>query len=347
MTNINQQKKYYMVRAMDSTEQYYNYFINHKIVGIGWSKINFSQYTNVNDLLQKVENEYYAYSNKERYVISRKLNEIRRFISIKPGDCIILPYYSYITIAEVTGSIIYDKKAEKLDIANQLPVNYLYKGKTFFTYPRGKLTTAFSRRLSIRGNTVSDLSEFADEIEKIKQEKEIWDNESLSIQKFKKELLKRIQEGKKTVLAPHGRGLEELVQKIFTWFGFEAHILPKNNKKEYTTQSADADIIATRGDVFFEQRILIQVKHHSEETSEWAVKQLIGALNGPTYQGYEGYVITTADKIKEDAKNLADANGIKIITGMQLMEILFEKLNSMDLETKRSLGISSVPQFIK
>lgn len=345
MTDDIKPKKYYMVRAMDSTEPYYNYFIDNRVVGIGWSNVNFSEYSDTEVLLKAIEERYYTDTDTLKRVVSRKLNGIRRFTNIKPGDCVVVPYHSMIAIADVVGDKQYDEKAKELDISNQIPVEYLYKDKELFLWPRRDLSNALQRKLRIQGNTVSDLSEFSEEIERIRQGKGIDADEDRAIQKFKKDLLRRIQTGEKTTIEAGGRGLEELVQKIFIWSGYEAEILPKNNKKGYAGQDADADIIATREDEFSEQHILVQVKHHTEKTSKWAVQQLIDALGGDKYQGYIGYVITTADDVEEDARKLAEENDIKIITGDFLMDILFDRLTGMDSETKKILGISSVPQF--
>ena len=267
MTDTTQQKKYYMVRAMNSTEPYYNYFLNNKIVGIGWSNINFSEYSDTEKVVKAVEDRYYTNSSTTRRVISKKLNEIRRFLNIKQGDCIVIPYHSSIAIADVTGGIQYDTKAKSLDIANQLPVEFLYKGKELFRWPRKEIINALQRRLRVQGSTISDLSEFSDEIERIRQGRGMDDNEEKAIQKFKKDLLQRIQIGEKTTLAAGGQGLEELVRKIFECLGYEANILAKNNKTKYVSQNADADIIAIREDDFSEQHILVQVKHHKDKTS--------------------------------------------------------------------------------
>ena len=49
--------------------------------------------------------------------------------------------------------------------------------------------------------------------------------------------------------------------------------------------------------------------------------------------------------LKHQTKVRLEENDIKIITGDFLMDILFDRLTGMDSETKKILGISSVPQF--
>ena len=342
MENNNQQKRYYMVRAMDSSKPYFDYFEKKKIIGVGWSEVNFSKYADdIEGLIKAVRKQFYTQTETLERVISRKLNEIRLFMEIKPGDCIIVPYPSAFIIAEVTGTIQYDKDALSLDISNQFPVNYFDKMKK---YPRSLLSTALQSRLGAPGMTISDLSKFSDEIEKIRKGNVNYDDEINASQDFQKELLKRIQEGKKTRLSARGQGVEELVKKLFIWSGYDAKILPKN---KFPGNNADADIEAIKKDDFSELRILVQVKHHIGKTDRWAVEQIIEALKFPEYQKYDGYVITTADDLEKDAQELAEANDIKIITGNKLSEILFEKLDDMDDETKKTLGISHVPQFLK
>lgn len=51
---------YYMVRAMDSTEQYFNAFFGNGIVGVGWSKIDFTKYASSEELREAVRLSCYT-----------------------------------------------------------------------------------------------------------------------------------------------------------------------------------------------------------------------------------------------------------------------------------------------
>ena len=91
----NNERNYYMVRAFNSSEEY---FVKNNVVCAGWSEVNFSSFHNSKELREEVKKEYYS-TNTNASVVSRKLNTVERFKNIKEGDYIIVPYGAYIILA--------------------------------------------------------------------------------------------------------------------------------------------------------------------------------------------------------------------------------------------------------
>ena len=103
-------RNYYMVRAMNSNQEDFDIFFKNNVVAVGWSRVNFSKEADSERLRQKVWEEYYKNAEKQQNTISRKLNEVERFKTIKKGDFIIVPYNSNIVIAEALDEEIYSEE---------------------------------------------------------------------------------------------------------------------------------------------------------------------------------------------------------------------------------------------
>jgi len=191
-----------MVRAMSSSDDDFKIFFENNVVAVGWRDVDFTKYSNSADLRNAVWSLYYENSGKAENVISRKLNEVERFKSLQNGDIIIVPYNSFIAIAEATETERYSDDGYELDLANQRVVTYRYENNEVLIIPRNELSEGLQRRLRVRGNTVSNLFEFKDEIELIfgrksysySQEKIIKERDEWN--KFESILLKNIQLGK-------------------------------------------------------------------------------------------------------------------------------------------------------
>ena len=87
-----------------------------------------------------------------------------------------------------------------IDLANQRAVTYRYKDNEPLIIPRNDLSEGLQRRLRVRGNTVSNLYEFKDEIEEIfnrpsySYSKKIQEIEQIELEKLKSELEKEENE---------------------------------------------------------------------------------------------------------------------------------------------------------
>lgn len=342
------ERNYYMVRAMESRKEDFEVFFQNGVVAVGWSEVNFSDFarSESKQLRGKVNEIYYLNKNLYPSTVGKKLNEVERFHNINEGDYIIVPYYNKIRLAIAKNKRGYNENTQALDLSNQIKVNYLGTNSELKTISRDYLSEGLQRRLRVRGSTVSNLYEFAEEIEKIFQ-KEIYswnidyeEKENSSIEVAKATLLMHIQNGV-TNLATGGIGLERLVKELFECEGYNANILSKNHFEGY----GDADVYATKSDKFQEIKILAQVKHHSGYTDTWGIEQLSIIQQDNAYEDYKFILITSA-LINNKVKEKANSRDINTMDGEELVEWIFEHIEDLEQSTKAGLGISTAPQII-
>jgi len=348
MTEVN----YYLIRAMYQSPEEFDIFFKNNIVAVGWSEIDFSKYNEISKLREDILKVYGGYlEGANPSYVSKQLNMACRFKSIKSGDRIIIPHCGSICLAEACEEEIYDLSVKKeYDLSNQRRVKYLKtKSGEIKIIPRENLSEALQRRIKVRGTSCGDLNEFADELKNLFEKEEVhWniqseEKEEEIEQKFKDELLQIIQCGKKTFLKSGGRGLEELIVELLEIEGYQAKILSKNRFPDI----GDADIEASKSDRFFDNKLLIQVKHHQGESGIWGAEQLKHIIdnNKDLLEEYKFMLITTGEPSK-DLSDLCDKNEIELIDGKRLCDWIFDSLLKLSYDTKRKLNLSDAPQFL-
>ncbi|MPN03525.1 hypothetical protein SDC9_150755 [bioreactor metagenome] len=208
------------------------------------------------------------------------------------------------------------------------------------------MSEGLQRRLRVRGNTVANLYDFKEEIEKIfcqrsySYSQEMQDMELKELQILKIGLLKNIQQGK-TNLLTGGIGLEKLVCEIMQCEGYESKVLAKSK----FTGKADADIQAIKEDSFMSKKIFVQVKHHSGYSGIQGVQQIIDVLNEAEYEDYDGYFITSA-LIDDNVRKYAREHDIEVMDGNDLIDLIVTNLDKLSETTKRLLGICTIPHIV-
>lgn len=342
-------RSYYMVRAMRSTQEDFDIFFSRNVVAVGWSGIDFTAYgtEELQRLLQQVKENYYSGQNTAAQVVGKKLNEVRRFLSIRKGDILLVPYYSAVRIAVSKGEYQYDPGCACQDLANQLQVEYLTAQDGLLTISRNELSEALQRRLRVRGSTVSDLYEFGQEIEGILSQ----DNFSFDAQftkrmeqkemQFKKTLLTNLRRGK-THLQTGGIGLEQLVRELFECEGYSARVCAKRE----TQGIGDKDIEAVKSDKFSEMKIIVQVKHHDGVSDDWGVRQLEAIQDSGEYEN-ASYLFITSAVPSQAALQRAGRCGILVMDGAELVDWIYDCIGMLSSDTLHMLGISTLPQIME
>ena len=337
-------RHYLMVRAMTSQAIHFRTFFDNDVVAVGWSDIDFTKFPDEHALREAIRDYYY--SGKSNAHVSLNINECIRFKNIVAGDYVIIPYYSGIALAVAENEELYSVKAAEIDLANQHRVAYKYKDNEILSVPRSNLSEGLQRRLRVPGRSVTDLSDFADEIDKLFANpesyfypNEVKQKEDRLEEEFKQKLLKNIQEGK-TNLKTGGIGMEQLVKELFECEGYEAKVLAKNA----SPGDSDADISAYRDDAFMSVNIYAQVKHHSGYSGKKGIDQIIGAV-ATKEPDCRGYFITSA-LVSVDVKKYADENNIHVIDGNDLVNIIFDNRNKLSKDTMKRLGIVMVPTIL-
>lgn len=349
MENMMNDINYYLVRAIDNSQQCLDNFIDNNVVAVGWSDVNFLNYKHVDEIFDNLE-----YLNDiAPQVAGRHRGQIIRFLNIKKNDRVVVPYWNSICLATVTGKRNYNNNTYNLDQSNEISVQYLRNNSNELIFiPRDSLSEGLQRRIRVRGMTVNDLNEFSDEIEKYFN-KGITDKLSYSwiegledIQKnilddFKSKLLENIQNGY-TNLKAGGIGLEQLVNELIEIEGYKANILAKKTFPSH----ADADIEAIKADKFSETKLLIQVKHHSGVSGLKGVEQLIEIKNSlpEMYNNHKMIFVTSAD-VSQEVVEKSESNDIAVITGTELVSWITDSIKYLKYDTKMRLGIIEIPQI--
>jgi len=353
MGNI--ESEYLMVRAMGSTDDDFAVFFEKNVVAVGWSQVDFASYQSGEDLAHAVQNEYFGGDKKVApQVVGRRMNAVRRFKRIKQGDRIIVPYRDSVRMAEAQAAEKYDPEIkDTLDLSNQRKVSYVReKSGEILTIPRYKLSEGLQRRLRVRGSTVADLGEFSDEInglyekgkkgEKLGWEESFEEKRGSLKDELKSKLLENIRQGR-TNLDAGGQGLEKLVKELLEADGYQASLLSKQHFSGY----ADADISASKSDRVQTTKLLVQVKHHSGQSSTWGAEQLdqIHKEHPEEYPDVIMVLVTTADASAE-LKEFCEAKDVVLVAGADLIDWIIDALPKLSPDTKIHLGISDLPVLI-
>lgn len=333
---------------MGQEEEHFDVFFGNEVVAIGWSDFNFSEFDDPEVLVSQIRELPY-YAEKDPRYVGRTMNQIRYFKQLTEGDKIIVPYHSSIRLAVVDGKELYDRdQIDSTDLANQRKVKYVYGDDgRLLTIPRKNLSEGLARRLRMQGTFVGNLWEFDKEIEKLFSNRSGWNeglhNENLRLEsEFKFNLIEKICRGE-TNLESGGVGLEKLVEELLVLEGYQARIIPRNSFKP---DEGDADIQASKSDMFIEANLLVQVKHHEYESDEKAAKQLVEVSKLPEYENYQLAVVTTA-KPSSNLIKVCESHDIVLFDGNKLADWLYQHLDKLESSTRMKLGISNVPNLVE
>ena len=336
-----------MVRAKNQTDNEFNVLFKNDVIAIGFSRVSFAN-NDIDNIVSLIELEYNFWNKLSQGSRTLRKNEINRFKKISNGDIIIVPYYGYVCLAIAEGKEIYDNSLiDSVDLSNQHKVKYLRSNGEVLRIPRAELSEGLQRRLRVRGRSVSDLWEFQEEINNIymfAEDSYSWTNniaiyEEEKKNQFKNTLLNNIRTGK-TYLGAGGIGLEDIIVEMLQLEGYNAKKLPKN----IFPTGADADIKATRSDIFSDTNLLIQVKHHQGFSSGAGIKQLLNIRpqdESNEYKEFKFVLITTAN-IDTSISEQCEEYDIDFLDGSQFIDWLFDLLPKLSEESQKKLCVTQV-----
>lgn len=105
-------------------------------------------------------------------------------------------------------------------------------------------------------------------------------------------------------------------------------------RNQYNSEGGDVDLhcVRDRSDVSpFEAgqtTLFVQVKKHTGNTDEWSVQQLLGMIKQePTA---DGCVMSLGDSFTQEAQELAEKNGILLMNGDVICQLLLGELGNID-----------------
>ncbi len=357
--------KYFMVRTMYDTYD----FAKDGVVALGWEKVDFSQnVSNIDALIEEIDKKYYQGKTISTQIKGRKLNEIRRFMSIQKGDTVVVPCGDSFMIGQSTGEYVrqLSHASENGCLYNQLKIDFICESGSPLRFKRKGKNTALTTKLGCRGFTVLSIDDqnIIQEIDKLRKEQK--DLSSSTILEHKEELEKgetikaihkALQNYASTSLDAHGIGFEKLIARLFEVNGFDSYILSKQCGKE----KADADILVINKSLLgdeFTTAYYIQAKHYYGNTSDYGLKQ-IKAYQEQIAEQAENGLIELSEKdsdqtISVDVNNIrccfitsgffagevktsARENNIILIEGEALAKLIFDNFDKLG-EFKYQLG---------
>jgi predicted Mrr-cat superfamily restriction endonuclease len=305
----------WMVRITDHEA----FCFGNDAIAIGWALARGVDNRDLKwDAFKDVVQAAYPQIYKNQYALGQSAGSIWRFVrDIKPDDWIVAPTWDGFNIARVTGPLRYDETKVNEDNAWSYPAEWIRRD-----IPRGTASAPLQARCTSR-QTCIEATEFSVEIEqlsrqvgKINLESALAGDEA------------RIAIGK--VLDHHltPDGLELLVMQLASKGGAQVDRPPKN----LADKKGDADVIARY--TFPPFAIGYQVKKHGDKskTDEYAVTQIIEAMEDERLAIDLGYVVTTATEFTEGAKILATGSTrpVRLMTRDDLVHwVLYAGISSL------------------
>lgn len=321
-------KKAYIVRCAPSYISRVDEVLEKKQIIIGWSHTKdelFDKSLTRYEFKQKLENIYTDYK-KNPYSLGQATGYLWRFIrEMEIGDYAIVPIPKAFYVGRIVSNVKFLPEYLDNDTAIRREVEWLNEGKPVM---RDFCCAGMVSRLKYQGTCVG-ASEFIEDIENsLILAKE---NKTPSFKNQLKENLKK--EVSELLISKEAylddRKFEKLVMELMEGLGAKTSSIP--SKSRYGSNIADVDVIANF--VHLGIQVYVQVKKHSNESDEYAVKQVIEAIKHDNTDGaipIIGWVITSAN-FSEEAERLANNNGIRVINGEELSEMIIsvglEKFN--------------------
>lgn len=352
---------YYLHRISHENEVSYALFKNgvngDRYISLGWSvfmNTDILEYARKNDNYESFEKCYFSIRNDK----NRSRWNMWYFAQFSKDDIIIVPLYdgkfAVCKVIEPAKSIkilkdnqlkcywcgedIYWEEdafycnGKKVDLGFVAKVEVLYDDVSRNYYANSDLTSRLKMRQT--NGSINDIKDSIDETIKALELNQPINFYNNSIENLVPLLYERLEKD----LNPDK--FELLVKKYMEKLGANAFIPPKNEtgKEDYS----DADVIAYFDNI--NVAILIQAKHHRNETDDWAVKQISKykeQLENPDCaldDGVKGYtyipwVISTCSDYTEEAKKQAEENKINLINGYEFAKMILQQgLENIDLD---------------
>ena len=281
-----------MVRILERE----NLCLENDTVAIGWAEargLNDSALT-LDAIKARILDSYPQY--KSPYALGQVAGIVWRFVrEVREGDWIVAPTRTGLNIAKVTGPLLYDTNLVAADSAWRYPVKWIRRD-----VPRDTASGALQARCSSR-QTCVEATDLLPEIERLSR---LEGKPNLAVAILRSEARTAIGKVLDEHLTP--ADLEQLVLRLVERSGALVEQPPKN----YSGKKGDVDVLATFA---FPQYVIgYQVKKHTDAstTDEYAVQQIVEAMESEHFDIDIGCVVTTAQNFSPAAKTLAAASTV-------------------------------------
>jgi predicted Mrr-cat superfamily restriction endonuclease len=312
-------KQAFIIRCAPSYINRVGEMLTNSQIVIGWSKTGnklFDLKLDRDDFKEILKSDYPFYNN-EPYSLGQGVGYLWRFIrEMRIGDYAIVPTSKAFYIGIIRSDMIYmpDKIIE--DTAIRRNVEWLNDSKPVL---REYCSAGLISRLKYQGTCVG-ATDLLEDIENA-----VKNAEKKQIPSFKTQLNENLKKVASELFVSNNaylddRKFENLVRQLMIGLGAKSSVIPAKNR--YKDSIADVDVIADF--IHLGIKIYVQVKKHKRESDEHAVQQIIGAMRIDNPDGSKpifGWVVTSGE-FNENAQKLADDNGIKVVNGDDLAEMV-------------------------
>ncbi len=315
--------------SADNSEEHY--------ISIGW--YDFSNDANVKAIQEGGSKTVDKLLIEKNYGLIRNRYTLYRFVSeMKKDDVVIVPLEGNFAVCRIADDAVLTNESMDKGLLASISNNEITYDGQFLRNRGGKIDMGFYRRVEImearvprryatqrlysalkyRG-TNRRLSVATGE--DIKEACEAYrENRPISLcAEFEDALAKTVLEVINNRL--NDIRFENLVEAYFKTIGAR---IEKPAKNGCATEKGDADRIA-----YFDTinvQIMVQAKKHNGETGDWAIKQITAYAENFDKEEYDTqlWVISTCDQYSTKAIDLAEQEGVRLVTGLEFAKMLLK-----------------------
>jgi predicted Mrr-cat superfamily restriction endonuclease len=313
------QQQAFVIRCAPSGISRLDELIDAKQIVIGWSETRDLLFDPVLDregFKRQLIATHPGYQDNP-YSLGQATGYLWRFLrEMSVGDYAIVPIPKAFYLGRITSDALYLEDRVKDDTAIRRDVEWLNEGKPIL---RDYCSAGLVSILKYQGTCVNAtrLLEDLETTLALAQKKQR--------PNFKTQLNGNLKTQVANFLTASGsylddRQFEELVRQLLLGLGATTSEIPSRQK--YKKSLADVDVEANF--VHLGLQVYVQVKKHKDRSGKHAVEQIIEAIKIDNPDGSSpifGWVITSGI-FDEDAHKLANENGIRVIDGDELAEMI-------------------------
>lgn len=307
-------------------------------ISIGWSDFSSEEY------LSQIKKGGIQFDNifiEAKWGLPRNRWNLWRFVvGMAPGDIVVVPQPYSFSVYKIEDSVVYTNETIDGSLLIDWNGNKVTLGEDGYLHNKdGNIVDlGFYRRITLVEKDIPR-AEYADQElysrMKIRQTNaqinDILGSVTNAIENYRNKkplnLKASIQDSASSIVLERIRAIqndskfEALVQWYLESIGGKVQTPAKN---ETPTESGDADKVA-----IFDKlgvAIMVQVKKHSGQTDSWAIEQINAYKKNHTFDDYTTilWVISSCDSFSEEAEQLAQASGVKLIDGIKFSRMILD-----------------------
>lgn len=333
------ERNYWMHRIAHEREVKESFLDKEGLLFTGWGALSNDAF--LESVLHKEKPEYDRIYMGEtgqlphnRFFLYMFLNEY------KIGDYVLVPGNKEFSVYELLSEIPFSKEHIKEFVSNLAELNIVEDGGKYFVSDTDvELELGFfwkvkpvelnisreqyakdslRRRLKFQGtdNNITPLSQDVDEAIKRHQDNSPLFLKNEIVNKTWQVVLEKLQS------ISSDSAFEKVTKYYLERLGATNVVIPA--KALLSKEQGDADVVA-----IFEAlqiKVIVQVKHYLKEVNEEAVKQILASRSFYEDSTYTviPWVVAACDTYTDDAQNLAEENGVRLITGSEFARLLLD-----------------------